>query len=298
MSDKLKNFLVRTASGAVLLLVVLGAAFAGPVGYGALLLLITGVGVWEFYSLARAKGSEPQRVLGLIGALALTWSGVGAVVDEYMFESWEASGDGMMMILAGVLITALTIMIVFVAEVFRNRPTPMHNIATTIMGIIYVALPMAVMSQIPVQLQQLDFKNPVWEPLYFLFYLFLVWGNDVFAYLFGITLGKHRLCERLSPKKSWEGFVGGILGSVAVGAIAAAVLGESYAFWMGLAVVVALSSVVGDLVESMFKRDAGVKDSGNILPGHGGMLDRFDALIVSAPFAFVYIVIANILFSL
>ena len=104
MSDKLKNFLVRTASGAVLLLIVLGAAFAGPVGYGALLLLITGVGVWEFYSLARAKGSEPQRVLGLIGALALTWSGVGAVIDEYMFDSWEASGDGMMMILAGVLI--------------------------------------------------------------------------------------------------------------------------------------------------------------------------------------------------
>ena len=296
MSDKLKNFLVRTASGAVLLLIVLGAAFTGPVGYGALLLLITGVGVWEFYSLARAKGSEPQRVLGLIGALALTWSGVGAVIYEYMFDSWEASGDGMMMILAGVLITALSIMIIFVAEVFRNRPTPMHNIATTIMGIIYVALPMAVMAIIPISLHNPTMEQE-WQPLYFLFYLFLVWGNDVFAYLFGITLGKHKLCERLSPKKSWEGFVGGILGSVAVGAIAAAVLGENYAFWMGLAVVVALSSVVGDLIESMFKRDAGVKDSGNILPGHGGMLDRFDALIVSAPFAFVYITIAMIILN-
>ena len=298
MNDKLKNFLVRTASGAVLLLVVLGAAFAGPIGYGALLLLITGVGVWEFYSLARAKGSEPQRILGLVGALALTLGGVSALSEEYMCVSEDASGGGLLIAIICWLITALSIMIVFVAEVFRNRPTPMHNIATTIMGIIYVALPMAVMSQIPAQLQQLDLKNPVWEPLYFLFYLFLVWGNDVFAYLFGITLGKHKLCERLSPKKSWEGFVGGISGSVAVGAIAAAVLDESYIFWIGLAIVVALSSVVGDLIESMFKRDAGVKDSGNILPGHGGMLDRFDALIVSAPFAFVYITFANIILNI
>ena len=298
MNDKLKNFLVRTASGAVLLLVVLGAAFAGPIGYGALLLLITGVGVWEFYSLARAKGSEPQRILGLVGALALTLGGVSALSEEYMCVSEDASGGGLLIAIICWLITALSIMIVFVAEVFRNRPTPMHNIATTIMGIIYVALPMAVMSQRPAQLQQLDLKNPVWEPLYFLFYLFLVWGNDVFAYLFGITLGKHKLCERLSPKKSWEGFVGGIIGSVAVGAIAAAVLDESYIFWIGLAIVVALSSVVGDLIESMFKRDAGVKDSGNILPGHGGMLDRFDALIVSAPFAFVYITFANIILNI
>ncbi|MBR5132914.1 MAG: phosphatidate cytidylyltransferase [Alistipes sp.] len=298
MNDKLKNFLVRTASGAVLLLVVLGAAFAGPIGYGALLLLITGVGVWEFYSLARAKGSEPQRILGLVGALALTLGGVSALSEEYMCVSEDASGGGLLIAIICWLITALSIMIVFVAEVFRNRPTPMHNIATTIMGIIYVALPMAVMSQIPAQLQQLDLKNPVWEPLYFLFYLFLVWGNDVFAYLFGITLGKHKLCERLSPKKSWEGFVGGIIGSVAVGAIAAAVLDESYIFWIGLAIVVALSSVVGDLIESMFKRDAGVKDSGNILPGHGGMLDRFDALIVSAPFAFVYITFASIILNI
>lgn len=298
MNDKLKNFLVRTASGAVLLVVVLGAAFAGPMGYGALLLLITGVGVWEFYSLARAKGVEPQRILGLVGALSLTLGGVGALIEEYMCVCEDASGGGILTAIICLLITALSIMIVFVAEVFRNRPTPMHNIATTIMGIIYVALPMAVMSQIPMQLQQHDFKNLEWEPLYFLFYLFLVWGNDVFAYLFGITLGKHRLCERLSPKKSWEGFGGGILGSVAVGTIAAAVLDESYIFWIGLAIVVALSSVVGDLIESMFKRDAGVKDSGNILPGHGGMLDRFDALIVSAPFAFVYIMIVNVLISL
>lgn len=291
MSDKLKNLIIRTISGVVLLGVVLGAAFAGPIGYGALLLLITGVGVWEFYAMARAKGVEPQRGLGLVGSLGLTLTGTSILCVNYLDYYHED------FILLGIAIAALAIMFTFVVEVFRNRQTPIHNIATTIMGIVYVGLPMAVMAIIPMLLQNPDFKDPHWNAWYFLFYLFLVWGNDVFAYLCGITLGKHKLCERLSPKKSWEGFIGGILGAVAMGAVAAWWLDESYIFWGGLAIVVALTSVIGDLVESMFKRDAGVKDSGKIMPGHGGMLDRFDALLVSAPFALVYISIMFLLFD-
>ena len=153
-----------------------------------------------------------------------------------------------------------------------------------------MALPMALMAVVPLFLV----GGGEWNALYFLFYLFLVWGNDVFAYLAGVTMGRHKMCERLSPKKSWEGFAGGVLGSLAVGALGAYVLNESYVVWIGLALVVSLSSVVGDLVESMFKRDAGVKDSGSIMPGHGGILDRFDAFILSAPFAFIYLLIVNI----
>ena len=291
MSDKLKNLIIRTISGVVLLGVVLGAAFAGPIGYGALLLLITGVGVWEFYAMARAKGVEPQRELGIVGSLGLTLGGVGILCANYLDYEFE------LLITLGIGIAALATMFTFVVEVFRNRQTPIHNIATTILGIVYVGLPLAVMAIIPMLLQNPDWKDPHWNAWYFLFYLFLVWGNDVFAYLCGITLGKHKLCERLSPKKSWEGFIGGILGAVAMGAVAAWWLDESYIFWGGLAIVVALTSVIGDLVESMFKRDAGVKDSGKIMPGHGGMLDRFDALLVSAPFALVYIIIMFLLFD-
>ena len=291
MSDKLKNLIIRTISGVVLLGVVLGAAFAGPLGYGALLLLITGVGVWEFYAMARAKGVEPQRGLGLVGSLGLTLGGVGIICANYLDYEFE------LLIILGIGVAALAIMFTFVVEVFRNRQTPIHNIATTILGIVYVGLPMAVMAIIPMLLHNPDRKAPYWNAWYFLFYLFLVWGNDVFAYLCGITLGKHKLCERLSPKKSWEGFIGGIIGAVAMGAVAAWWLNESYILWVGLAIVVALTSVIGDLVESMFKRDAGVKDSGKIMPGHGGMLDRFDALLVSAPFALVYILITFLLFD-
>lgn len=282
MSDKLRNFIVRTLSGAVLLLVILAAMWVGYYGYLALLLLITVGGVWEFYSLSRAKGYEPQRGLGIL--LSLSMYLVGAMLGLGYVDSLSY---GEVMSLCALCGAILLVGIVFFAEVFRNRTTPIANVATTLTGSFYVALPMALMALVPLLLVD----NNEWKALYFLFYLFLVWGNDVFAYLAGVTMGRHKMCERLSPKKSWEGFVGGVLGSLAVGALAACVLEESYVVWLGLALIVSLSSVVGDLVESMFKRDAGVKDSGNILPGHGGILDRFDAFILSAPFAFIYILV-------
>ena len=285
MSDKLRNFIVRTLSGAVLLLVILAAMWVGYYGYLALLLIITVGGVWEFYSLSRAKGYEPQRGLGIL--LSLSMYLVGAMLGLGYVDSLSY---GEVMSLCALCGAILLVGIVFFAEVFRNRTTPIANVATTLTGSFYVALPMALMALVPLLLVD----NNEWKALYFLFYLFLVWGNDVFAYLAGVTMGRHKMCERLSPKKSWEGFVGGVLGSLAVGALAACVLEESYVVWLGLALIVSLSSVVGDLVESMFKRDAGVKDSGNILPGHGGILDRFDAFILSAPFAFIYLLVVSL----
>lgn len=289
MSDKLKNFIVRTLSGAVLLLVILGAMWVGYYGFLALLLLITVGGVWEFYALCRAKGYEPQRGLGVAIAVALYLA--GAMLSATLSDcNTNLAVNGTFALVGICLFVAAIFMaaIAFFAEVFRNRTSPIVNVATTLAGVGYVALPMALMTLIPTMLG--GFDNP-WRAIYFLFYLFLVWGNDVFAYLAGVTMGRHKMCERLSPKKSWEGFVGGVLGSLAVGAVAATILGESYGIWMGLALIVSLASVVGDLVESMFKRDAGVKDSGNIIPGHGGILDRFDAFILSAPCAFVFLLI-------
>lgn len=130
--------------------------------------------------------------------------------------------------------------------------------------------------------------SETWSPWMMIFYVFIIWANDVFAYLVGMSVGRHRLCERLSPKKSWEGFFGGIAGAVVLGLVAARVMDGSCWVWAGLALVAAATGVLGDLVESMFKRAAGVKDSGTLIPGHGGVLDRFDAMLLSAPFVFVY----------
>lgn len=286
MSDKLKNFIVRTLSGAVLLLVILGALYIGYYGYLALLFLITMSGVWEFYNLSKAKEYEPQRGTGILLSLFIYLA--GAFLGLSFVD--KLGDDGLVLSAFALCGVVLLVGVVLSAEVFRNRTSPIVNVATTLAGALYVALPMALMAVVPLFLV----GGGEWNALYFLFYLFLVWGNDVFAYLAGVTMGRHKMCERLSPKKSWEGFAGGVLGSLAVGALGAYVLNESYVVWLGLALVVSLSSVVGDLVESMFKRDAGVKDSGNIMPGHGGILDRFDAFILSAPFAFIYLLIVNI----
>lgn len=282
MSDKLRNLIVRALSGAVLLAIVVAAAWFGENSYGALLFTIVVVGVWEFYRLAEAKGIEPQRWLGLLTSVTLFVS----AFCLYMLAVGEVCCTCYEVIMWGSAIALpLLLSAIFVVEVFRNRQQPMLNIATTLMGIIYVALPMSMLLYIPSFIA----GSSEWRPEIFLFYLFLVWGNDVFAYLVGILFGKHKMCVRLSPKKSWEGFFGGVAGSLAMGVLGAYVVGGSVAMWLGLALVVSLTSVLGDLVESMFKREVGVKDSGNIMPGHGGMLDRFDALILSAPFAFVYL---------
>ena len=286
MSDKMRNLIVRTISGVVLLGIVLGAAYGGKYAYGGFLLLIVVVGMIEFYNIAAATGAVPRRTLGLAAGIVLF------VTSFFLFEGYVdemQNADSVDMLIGGVLYFSALIPLCFVVELFHDSETPLRNVATTLMGILYVAYPMSLMLFIPLLI------TGEWQPEAFLFYLFIVWGNDVFAYLTGIAIGKHKMAPRISPKKSWEGFAGGIVGAMVMGALGSFVVGGPLGMWLGLAAVVAITSVFGDLVESMFKREAGIKDSGKIMPGHGGMLDRFDALLISSPFAFVYLVGAHVL---
>ena len=133
-----------------------------------------------------------------------------------------------------------------------------------------------------------------WSAWAMLAFISIIWINDVFAYLVGVTLGKHRLCERISPKKSWEGFFGGLIGAVGAAVLLGYIFEGNLVIWGGLGLVTALAGVAGDLVESLFKREAGVKDSGRMMPGHGGFLDRFDALYLAAPFALFYLIVTSL----
>ena len=284
MNDKLKNFIVRTLSGAVMLAVVLGAILASEWSFIALMAVITLGGIWEFYNFAQKAGYQPMKLLGLFGGMMIFAIAISLFV---LFATKDSTNDSLFAIIFGMAIITLLLLVplMFICELYRKSPTPIANIGSTLMGMLYVALPLSLLILIPALL-----GNGVWNPWIVIFYIFIIWANDVFAYLFGITLGRHRLFERISPKKSWEGFFGGLLGAMAMGYVASLVLEADTMTWIGLALVAAIAGVFGDLVESLFKRSVDLKDSGNFIPGHGGWLDRFDALIFSAPFAFVYVI--------
>ena len=281
MSDKLKNLLVRTASA-----LAFGGAFVAAVWFskwslGVALALILCVGVVEFYKICRKSGSEPMGTMGV--ALSIALFGMAFTI----FYQWGTPfADLSSRIVYGLLLYIMLMLpAVFVCELWRKSSTPLLNIATTIMGVVYVALPMSLLLFIP------QLLVGEWSPKALLAYIVIIWANDIFAYLVGVTIGKHRLCERISPKKSWEGFVGGVVGAIGIAVLMGYLFDGNLYLWGGLGLIVALTGVAGDLVESMLKRSAEMKDSGAIIPGHGGVLDRFDALLLSTPFAFIYLII-------
>ena len=280
----MKNLMVRTLSGLVLVAVFVGAVLGSQWSFGALLLLILVGGQTEFYKLARETGLSPQRWMGLaVGVLLFALNFI--VFRQFSRSVTDEAGGAVLYLL---LYIGLLLPTLFVCELFRRSATPLANLGATLLGVLYVAVPLSLLLYVPVLA-----GDGVWRPETVLCYIFIIWSNDVFAYLVGMTFGRHRLCERLSPKKSWEGFFGGLAGAVATGLAAAYALDANYWVWGGLALVASLSGVAGDLVESMFKREAGVKDSGQVIPGHGGVLDRFDALLLSAPYVFLYLLLVG-----
>lgn len=283
MSDKMKNLWLRTLSGVVLLAVVLGAILWSKWSCGALIMMIILGGEWEFYRMSEKAGYSPQKTLGLVaGAIVMI---IAFAIMWHMDVESTLSTKYMMLTVGLILYIILLVPLMFICELYRKSPTPIANIGATLTGVVYVAMPLSLLLYIPLLL-----GHGVWNPWALLFYVFIIWASDVCAYLFGSMMGRHRLFERISPKKSWEGFVGGLLGAMAMGYIAATAMGGDRPEWIGMALIAAVTGVFGDLVESLFKRSVDVKDSGRIIPGHGGWLDRFDALILSVPFVFIYLV--------
>lgn len=271
----MSKFLTRALTGVVFAVVLIGSIYWSAWSFGALFLLVTILGVQEFYRLSKKAGAKPQLLLGLVAAFLLF---TGAFSHSAGL-SWSFPFFPLLMIL---------VFSTFLWELFRTSEKPFLNLGFTLLGWVYVALPFALLPYLG--FFRGEFRSESYSPEIILGYLFCLWLNDTGAYLVGSQIGRTKLFERVSPNKTWEGTIGGLLfglGTAFVCSLFFDVLSTTE--WLGLGAITVVTGSLGDLVESRFKRSIKVKDSGNLLPGHGGILDRFDAVLGSAPFVFTYL---------
>ncbi len=227
----------------------------------------------EFYNLVRKSGREPSSTYGvMLGVLMMSI----VAMSEMALVNYH---------LIWVFMPLLSM--VYVLEIYKRHAHPFTNIAYTIMGVVYVALPLSM-------LINLSFESGTYTYQRVVGLFFLVWSNDVGAYFAGILLGKTKLFESISPKKTWEGTIGGIIFCQFFAFLLFQIIGYQDAIhWHAMALIVGIAGTYGDLVESLFKRSVSTKDSGSKLPGHGGFLDRFDSLVFTVPFILVYFKLAD-----
>lgn len=267
----MNNFFQRLFTAGGFVAALLFSTYFGHLPFSVLFLLITVLGCWEFYGLVEISGNSPQKLTGtLVGAFTF-------ILCYFVSEHQLAPGFLSLLL--------LPLFLVFIVELFRKKELPFHNIALTFLGIFYVALPFSLLHFI------LTITGTyTWQILFGCW--FILWSNDTGAYLSGSAFGKNKLFPRVSPGKSWEGSIGGALAAFVVTFIISGWYSCISRFdWFILAAILIVIGTLGDLVESLFKRSLGVKDSGKILPGHGGILDRFDSLLMSIPFVFAYLIV-------
>jgi phosphatidate cytidylyltransferase len=268
-SGALRDFGVRTASalavGAVLLVTLL---FGGVWALAAVTALIAALATAELYALARRERRLPNELFGLVAVIALPFAAA----------AWGS--DGVLPVLAWLVIASLGWHVAF-------RIVRLADTAVTVFGALYVGFGLAHL----VLIRELPRGMAV-----ALVMIIGIWANDVLAYVVGSAFGRHRLAPRISPKKSWEGLAAGTLGTLLAWVIGGAIadLGLAPGALAGIGLAASVASVTGDLAESRIKREAGVKDSGRLLPGHGGFLDRFDSFILVAVVTYYAVQIAGL----
>jgi phosphatidate cytidylyltransferase len=274
------NLVRRTITGAFIVILVLGGLWLHPVSFFLIVAVMIAGTQNEYYTMVRGTGVRPQVVAGIIAGFLL-----------YFISTMVAAGwlPGSAFLILIPVVSAVMIM-----ELFRKVERPFDSLAHTFFSILYTAVPFSMFPftafshtglEPLIQMKGVEFSPGI--PVGF---FLLLWTNDTGAYLVGSLIGKHRLFERISPKKSWEGFFGGLMLTLLVARLFSGWLGVADAGgWMIIAGIIAIAGTAGDLIESMLKRSLGLKDSGTVMPGHGGFLDRFDSVVVSFPLVYLYI---------
>ena len=281
MTEKQKNLVIRSITG-VLFVVCMVSCFLNPRAMVFLFALITGLSIWEYCGLVNQKEDVTVNrfittVAGVYFFLAVAGFRTGIVGNFVVFVPY-----------------LLTIIYLFIGGLYTANKNAINDWAYTMLSQMYIALPFSMINVLAFETSAFDGQIHYDMLLPLSVFIFL-WTNDTGAYCSGSLFGKHKLFPRISPAKSWEGSIGGgifvIIAAIIIGYIAND--GEAHRLsilgWVGFGVVVAVFGTWGDLVESLFKRTLGVNGSGNILPGHGGMLDRFDSSLMAIPAAVIYL---------
>lgn len=265
----MNNFITRTLSGFLFVVLVIGSILFSPYMFVIFFAIVSGWAVREFHKLSNVQNGVAVNLwVGLIGSVLL-------FVSSFLY----ASGIVRYPLFS---VYGFYVVLVLVAELYRQKPNAIHNWAYFILGQVFVALPFSLLNFI--------LYIDGWQPIILLAVFVTIWVNDTGAYLFGVTFGKHRLFERISPKKSWEGFVGGAVAAILSGYVFSLFIPQiSLTNWLIFSEIIVVFGTLGDLIESLLKRTVDVKDSGNVIPGHGGLLDRFDSMLLAAPVVFIYL---------
>jgi CDP-diglyceride synthetase len=230
---------------------------------------------YEYYLMIRNTGVRPQMVPGII-------TGITAYVISTLIASGEIPKNSFLVLIPMMLI-------IMVIELYRKQEKPFDSLAHTFFSVLYTAVPFSAFSRTGLN-SLLPHGSIIFSPGIIIGFFILIWANDTGAYLTGMSFGKHKLMERISPKKTWEGFIGGIIiASIAAWFLSGWLGVVNKIHWVIISLIVSVAGTYGDLVESMLKRSIGVKDSGTIMPGHGGFLDRFDSAIMSFPLIYLFI---------
>ena len=271
----MKNLIIRALTGIIFVVVLVSAICIHPIFFLILFCIITGLTLWEFGGLVKHyENANLQRAVNVLG-------GVYLFIATFVYANGLTDGKIFLPYL-------LFIMLTMIAELYYKAPNPINNWAFTLFAQVYCAGSFSMLNFIGAEPGTLGIMS--YTPLFIMAIFIFVWLDDTGAYLVGSLIGKHKLFERISPKKSWEGFFGGLILALASSQAFAWFAPEINRMnWLGLAATVVLFGTWGDLIESLLKRTLGVKDSGNVLPGHGGMLDRFDSVMLAVPASYIYI---------
>ncbi len=290
MALNLKTLATRSASAAVFVVLLVGCVYWSYISFSVFFFLVSMIGLNEFYKIAEKMGAKPFKVVGFIFGI-ITYIGVVPLTKfisnpgdddldvSVQYSSMEDLQSGFLALII------LCPFILLATALFSKKENSIQNALYSLGGIIYAVIPFGLLNQ--TVFYDDGCTGAFFTPNLILGIIFLIWSNDTFAYLGGSLFGKNKMIERVSPGKTWEGTIIGVLITFGLSFLFNMLYNFGDYTWQILGIIVPVLATIGDLVESKLKREAGVKDSGSIMPGHGGVLDRFDSLIFVSPFVYV-----------